>query len=144
MANPDPVKVRYVIRQKELGKSIKKVVAEMKTGGRWVQKLYAGYRKTGEIPTLKKPGRSKTAIADRMCDIVYACFMKYGIGAVGKDTGQTSNPHTAQYNSLYNEGVRIGRRPKKSRERKWIRYERTYSNTVWYTDYKPLMTAGGL
>ena len=30
------------------------------------------------------------------------------------------------------------RNPKKSQRRKWIRYERTYSNSMWHTDYKQL------
>ena len=30
------------------------------------------------------------------------------------------------------------REPKKERRRKWVRYERTYSNSVWHTDYKQL------
>ena len=28
--------------------------------------------------------------------------------------------------------------PRKSRRRKWIRYERRYSNSLWHTDYKTL------
>ena len=28
--------------------------------------------------------------------------------------------------------------PKKGKGRKWIRYERTYSNSMWHTDYKQL------
>ena len=28
--------------------------------------------------------------------------------------------------------------PKKSKRRKWIRFERTYSNSMWHTDYKQL------
>ena len=27
---------------------------------------------------------------------------------------------------------------RKSRRRKWVRYERTHSNSLWHTDYKLL------
>jgi len=30
------------------------------------------------------------------------------------------------------------KQPKKSRRRKWVRYERTYSNSLWHTDFKLL------
>ena len=32
----------------------------------------------------------------------------------------------------------VSEHPKKSRRRKWIRFERTYSNSMWHTDYKHL------
>ena len=55
----------------------------MRVSGRWIQKLYARYRKTGEISTLKKPGRPKTVITDHMRDIVSMYFVKYRIVAAG-------------------------------------------------------------
>ena len=36
------------------------------------------------------------------------------------------------------DGHLASRQPKKSQRRKWIRYERTYSNSMWHTDFKLL------
>ncbi len=83
MAKLDPVKVRYIVRQKEFGRSTKEIAAEMKVSGRWVQKLYTKYRKIREIPSLKKPGRPKAVITDRMRKMVLICVEQYQIGAVG-------------------------------------------------------------
>ena len=141
MAKLDPVKVGYIIRQKDLGKSTKEIAAEMKVSGRWVQKLYARYRKTWDIPTLKKPGRSKTVVTDQMRDIVSVCFMKYMIGAVGiektLDKQGTHIPHNTIH-KIMKESELATSQPKKSRRRKWVRYERTYLNSMWHTDYKLL------
>ena len=79
IAKLDPVKIRYIIQQKELGRSTKEIVAEMKVSGRWVQKLYARYRKTGEIPSLKNSGRPKAVITDRMGKMVSICVEPYQI-----------------------------------------------------------------
>ena len=133
MAKLEPVKVEYIIRQKELGKSTKEIAEGMKMSGRWVQKLYAGYRKTGEIPTLKKPGRHKTVITNHMRDIVSACFMKYRIGAVRiektLDKQETHMPHNTIHSIMKESGLATSQ-PKKSRKRKWTRYERTHSNPM--------------
>ena len=55
----------------------------MKVSERWVQKLYARYRKTGEIPSLKKPGRPRAVITDRMRKMVSIYVEQYQMGAVG-------------------------------------------------------------
>ena len=52
-------------------------------GGRWVQKSYTKYRKTREIPSLKKPGKPKAVITDRMRKMVLICVEQYQIGVVG-------------------------------------------------------------
>ena len=141
MAKLDPIKVEYIIRQKELGRSTKEIAAEMKVSGRWVQKLYTGYRKTGEIPTLKKPGRPKTVITDHMRDIVSMYFVKYRIVAAGiektLDRYGTHIPHNTIH-GIMRESELATSQPKKSRKRKWTRYERTYPNSMWHTDYKLL------
>ena len=46
-------------------------------------------------------------------------------------------PHNTIHEILRRMGLASGQ-PKKSRRRKWIRYERTYSNSMWHTDYKRL------
>ena len=141
MVKLDPVKVRYIIQQKELGRCTKEIAVEMKVSERWVQKLYARYRKTGEVPSLKKPSRPKAIITDRMRKMVSICVEQYQIGAVGieKELDKWGNhiPHNTIHRIMRESGLATSQ-PKKSRRRKWIRYERTHSNSMWHTDYKLL------
>ena len=42
------------------------------------------------------------------------------------------------HHKILGDGHLASRQPKKSQRRKWIRYERTYSNSMWHTDFKLL------
>ena len=98
MAKLDLLKVRYTIRQKELGRNTKEIAVNMKVSERWVQKLYARYRKTGETQFLKKPGRPKAVTTDRIRKMVSICVEQYQISAIGveKELGRwgTHTPFT--------------------------------------------------
>ena len=80
------------------------------------KRCYTKYRKTGEIPSLKKPDRPKTIITDRIRDIVHACFMKYRIGAVGiektLDRQGTHMPHNTAHRIMREPGLATSQ-PKK-------------------------------
>lgn len=141
MAKLDPVDIKYIIRQKDLGRSTKDVALEMKVCGRWVQKLYSRYLETGEIPVLKKPGRPKRVITEDMRKTVSECFKTYRIGAVGLEnvlnTRGTHIPHNTIHMIMIDGGMAT-KRLKKARKHKYLRYERTHSNSMWHTDYKLL------
>ncbi len=49
MAKLDPVKVKYIIDQMEIGRSTKDIAFEMNISPRWAQKLYARYCDTKKI-----------------------------------------------------------------------------------------------
>lgn len=46
-------------------------------------------------------------------------------------------PHNIIHKILRYKGL-ASEQPKKQRKRKWVRYERTYSNSMWHTDWKQL------
>ena len=141
MARLDPVKVRYIIRQKDLGRSTGEIAREMKVCGRWIQKLYARYLDTGKVPVLGRPGRPRTVITSRMRTLVSECFGQYRIGAVGIEKALDLRGIHIPHNTIHRimrDGEMATGQPKKSRRRKWVRYERTYSNSMWHTDYKLL------
>ena len=49
----------------------------------------------------------------------------------------THIPHNTIHRTM-KENDRADTHPRKSGRRKWIRYERTHSNSMWHTDYKQL------
>ena len=142
MARPDPAKVRYIMRQKDLGRSTREIALEVKVCGRWVQKLYARYLETGTVPELGRPGRPKRVVTEQMRSAVSGCLAKYRMGAVAmeriiRDVHGIHIPHNTIHLIMKDLGV-AARQPRKSKRRKWVRYERTYSNSMWHTDYKLL------
>ena len=46
-------------------------------------------------------------------------------------------PHNTIRGITRDNGL-VSREPKRERRRKWVRYERTYSNSMWHTDCKQL------
>ncbi len=46
-------------------------------------------------------------------------------------------PHRTVHSILREDGS-ADRHPRKSRRRRWVRYERTYSNSMWHTDWKQI------
>lgn len=49
------------------------------------------------------------------------------------DTDGTHIPHDTVHKILRSRGL-ASQQPKKGRKRKWVRYERAYSNSMWHTD----------
>ncbi len=70
MQKLDPVKVSWIIRQKELGMRNEDVAQYMKISVRWMQKLYYTYRSSGDIPILEKPGRPRRIVTEEMTKTV--------------------------------------------------------------------------
>ncbi len=141
MQKLDPVKVSWIIRQKENGMRNADVADSMKISTRWVQKLYSRYRSAGVIPTLRKPGRPRRIITEEMNQTVQSAFEKFRCSAVFLEKILDSDgihiPHNTIHQILRNKGL-AEEQPKKRRRRKWIRFERTYSNSMWHTDWKKL------
>ena len=84
----------------------------------------------------------RLACLDAKNTAVISARHKYACGAVKledrirDDTG-IRIPHMTIHNILAEDDC-ILRTPKKSRQRKWVRYERKHSNSMWHTDYKQL------
>ncbi len=109
---------------------------------RWVQKLWLKYRSTDNIPELKKPGRPRASITDEERSIVKKMFTLYRVGAcllegVAMLTYGIHIPHNRIHKIMKQEGIAMDE-PRKRNRRKWIRYERTYSNSLWHADWKQL------
>jgi len=146
----DPAKIAWVIREKEKGQLTNRVIAErMGISQVWVKKLWRRYKIEQKVPELGKPGRKPgpgtseqeeaiilkareeykvcAFILERVIDIVYF----------------THIPHNRIHEVLKGMGL-VRNEPKKQKQRKWIKYERKYSNSLWHTDWKLLEGYGWL
>ena len=135
----DPVKVEWIIRQKENGTSNREIARSMGISKRRVQKLWSAYRATGTIPELKRPGRKRIETTDQEKAIIGKAYARYEVNAltlervIGVEYGMHI-PHNRIHAVLKSLGLARDE-PRKQVRKKWIRYERKYSNSLWHTDW---------
>ncbi|MBI2183766.1 MAG: DDE-type integrase/transposase/recombinase [Thaumarchaeota archaeon] len=135
----DEKQVEWIIKAKIQGKRNMDIADAMGISSRRVRQLYSQYRKTGAIPVLRKPGRHRAPEVTvyerevikeaygrfRMC----ACYLEKILSAHGVRIN-----HKRIHRVLREEGYALNE-PRKQRRRKWIRYEREHSNSLWHTDW---------
>jgi putative transposase len=144
----DPVKVTWIIRQKEVGARNREIAQAVDVSERRVQGLWSAYRATGEIPSLKRPGRKRVEASDKEKHIIEEAYAKYEVNAltlervIEVDYG-THIPHNRIHAVLKSMGLARDE-PRKQVRKKWIRYERKYSNSLWHTDWTLIEGMGWL
>ena len=148
MRKLDEIQVRWIVREKAKGEMTNAEIARtMNVSTIWVKKLWARYRHAredlGQITYPRPMGRpKKQSPGRREHAAVLAHRTKYRHGAVKleeciEESTGLHIPHNTIHKILREENL-AAKQPKKSKRRKWIRYERTYSNSMWHTDYKQL------
>src|SRR3989454_10387987 len=144
----DPVKVAWIIRRKETGVLTSEIAHAMSVSERRVQRLWSAYRATGEVPSLKIPGRKHVEATDQEKGIIGKAYARYEVNAltlervIEVDYG-TNIPHNRIHAVLKSMGLARDE-PRKQVRKKWIRYERKYSNSLWHTDWTLIEGMGWL
>jgi len=131
--------VEWVIKAKSEGRKNVDIANVQGISVRRVQQLYSSYRKNGVMPMLKKPGRPKSPeITEHERSVILAAYERFRMCAcyleqVISSYGVRIN-HRRIHEVLREEGLAVSE-PRKQRRRKWIRYEREHSNSLWHTDW---------
>ena len=132
-------KKEWIIEQKEKGKLTNQEIADsQKVSKRTVQRLWAEYQKQGlDALRIKPVGRKVDDIPE---NIMKAILMKrkqgYGIRTIEallKREGIIVS-HNKIHKVLKKEGLVVPE-PKKGRRKKYVRWEREHSNSLWQTDF---------
>ena len=145
MTKLDESKVQYILRKHRKGVGTSEIAKEMDVSSRWIRKLCARYRNV-DLKDVVYPipmGRPPNGIPGRKehsAVLIYRQAAHLGAdeleGVIEEATG-VHIPHNAIHAVLKSEGL-ANTESKKGGKRKWVRYERTYSNSMWHTDYKQL------
>lgn len=144
----DPVKVKWIISQKERGIPNSMIAEPIKISVRRVQRLWSIYKSTGEIPELKRPGRKRIEVSEEEKSVIINAHGEYQAGALILENiidviyGRHI-PHNRIHRVMKSMGL-AREEPRKQVRKKWIRYERKYSNSLWHTDWKLLEGHGWL
>ncbi len=131
-------KLRYAIRECKKGRKTFEIAAEIGVSQRQIQRLYTEFRKTGTAHTLGLPGRKPVKITSEKILMVLQHCKKEKMDAhytakLLKDNGQDIIYREA-YQIMQGNGL-ITPSPAKSKRRKWVRYERKHSNSMWHVDW---------
>ena len=110
----------------------------MKISQRRVQQLLAEFRATGAIPVLQRPGRPRIKLnQDRTDSVLKACEeIPAGVQRITRILRKQGTQ--IRYDAVYRvmkDGGYVVPSAAKSKRRKWVRYERKYSNAMWHTDW---------
>lgn len=142
----DEEQVRWIIREKLKGELSNGTIAETQgVSVRWVQKLWARYkrRKPSDIVYPAPMGRPGNGLPGRRehSAVLSGCglgrLMAVRLEAAVAEGGGMNITHHVIYKILKDEEL-VENQPRKARQRKWVFYERRFSNSLWHTDYKQL------
>ncbi len=105
-----------------------------------VYQLINQFRESGEYPVLRQSGRKPQAIDDRAEELILETYQSNNIGPIHlekkiEETLGIHIPHNRIYRVLLNHGL-VEINMKKRQQRKYVRYERTHSMSMWQGDWK--------
>ena len=106
---------------------------------RRIRQLCSEYRRTGVVPVLGRPGRPKSPpVTDGERDAIRSAYEKYRLCACYLERALLAQGvrinHRRIHQVMREEGLALNE-PRKQRRRKWIRYEREHSNSLWHVDW---------
>ena len=130
--------IDYIISQCKKEKSTSQIAKEMEISQRRVQQLWAEFRATGKSHVPQKPGRVRIYPTKEQIDAVLDAHKTLSAGVARIAKYLHDKNMVISYNTTYHimkEHGMITPSPAKSRRRKWIRFERRYSNAMWHTDW---------
>ncbi len=135
-------KILWIIRKIEKGRSMAEIAKIQGITKVRVWQLYQEYLSFRERPQLKKSGRKRKEISEYERKLVFEKYEKYRLGPLAleskieRDVG-IHIPHNRIYRIML-EGGLIMENPKKKKQRKYVRFERKHSMSLWQGDWKYL------
>jgi len=138
-------KIRWIIHEKLRGRGAGELALIQRVTHRRVEQIWQAYKRTGIPPTLKTPGRRRGPPV-RLHDaaLVLKVYDELKVNAltlerVLRDVYRVKLPHNRIHMILKEAGRALPQLSKQKR-RKWVRYEREHSMSLWHTDWKQLDT----
>ena len=143
MTKLNDMKIRWIIHEKLRGRRVSELALIQGITPRRVKQLCQVYRLTGAIPTLRRTGRpKKDPIALRDVDLILKIYDELRVNALTLESVLRRRygldmPHN-RIHAILKEYGRALPESAKQRRRKWVRYEREHSMSLWHTDWVQL------
>ena len=122
-------------------KSVWRIAKQAGVSPRWIREIYHRYQESGVPPTLQKCGQRPAPTQPRMKERVIREYCEFPCGALAMEQRLKKRGTRLSHNRIHaalREAKLAKREKKKSRKRKWVRYERTKANSLWHADWKQL------
>jgi len=138
-------KMVWVVNAKKSGLASRDIASTQNVSIRRVEQIYAKYRKSGAVPSLKRAGRPRVEIPIGERNAIIEASKKFGVGAcylaslLETDYSLKTN-HMRVYRVLKEEGM-LYSQARQRFKRKWIRYEREHSNSLWHVDWHEMKSS---
>jgi putative transposase len=138
--------IERIIKQWKKNKPIKEIANYFGITRQWVHNIINRYIQSGEIPVLHKPGRKQQDVPEEIRILILESFHAYTIGPVHlekkiEEVHGQHIPHNTIYRVLLDHGC-IEVNMKKRKQRKWVRFEREHSMSLWQGDWKQVTLDG--
>jgi putative transposase len=133
-------KVKWIVREMDKGeRSVYRIAKTMEITPQWAREIYRIYHETEKYPFPKKSGRKPRLVSTVERDLVLETRKDHPLsGAVALEKIIDSKGfhigHNRIHRILKEEGLARDE-PHKQKRRKWIRYQRRYSNSLWHADW---------
>lgn len=131
-------KIKWIIKHWDLGElSHWRIARQQRITKQHALRVYKRFRAC-KRPVLLKPGRIPKPVSKEEVKLVIGLYRKQPMGAVNMEKILSMNGHTIPHNRLHRilkEQHLAVTQPSKSKRRKWIRYERRHSNSLWHIDW---------
>ena len=135
-------KIKWIIKQLNKGTQVKEIAAVMRVTPRRIYQIKKQYKETGKIPELKQAGRKPKPIDRETEQIILKAYRKYKLSSVmlekpiERDYG-IHIPHNTIYRVMLKHDF-VEENMNKKKQRKWVRFEREHSISLWQGDWKRL------
>jgi len=122
--------------------SVRQIAKLQSITPQWVNALYRSWKLTKKFPHPGKCGRKPRPVNIIVEELVLSAFSEYPINALElEDVIQRSYgirvPHNTIHKILRSHNLAM-RQPSKEKRRKWVRFERKHSNSLWHADWTTL------
>jgi putative transposase len=137
-------KVRWIVREIKRGElSVYQIAKQQKITPRHARRLYQQYKglerhKLNKAVCLRRCGRKPRPSTEYEVAMVLEVQKQMGFGATNIEKVLLERGIRVPHNRIHrilldNHLAKV--ETKKSRRRKWVRYERRHSNSLWHTDW---------
>ena len=133
----DEKTIKYAINKRREGVSASEIATALGISERHVRRLYARFLKTGKYPIPNVGGRPTKPVTQEEITTVLEVHKKEPVGVLRTASTvqlESSISHRRIYRILKDNKL-VTPAPAKSRKRKWVRFERKYSNAMWHVDW---------
>lgn len=133
-------KIRWIIHEVERGTDPEENARFVRVTKRRINQLKRQYKDEGIIPQLRNPGRKKKPLDPEFEQIILEAYNIYQSGPVIlekiiKVYYGVAIPHNTIYRVMLMHHLVI-ENTRKKRQRKWVRFERKHSMSIWQGDWK--------